>query len=139
MPQTAPTLAPVLVVDDDEMLRTGLCELLADDGFEVMCAGHGRDALVQLEALPEQPALIVIDLMMPVMNGWQLYEELRTNTRYAGVPIIVLSGEERALPRASRLRVSAVFAKPCNVDALLAAVATHAAAVATPADEHADA
>src|SRR5512132_2003754 len=59
----------VMVVEDDEPLRTVLCEVLEDHGFRAVPASNGLHALAQLQTL-ERPDLIILDLMMPVMNGW---------------------------------------------------------------------
>jgi CheY-like chemotaxis protein len=80
----------VLVVDDDESIRETLSELLRDEGYEVRTAEGGRAALELIERT-SPPAVAIVDLMMPEMNGWELIASLRSNHRLSSVPIVVVS------------------------------------------------
>jgi CheY-like chemotaxis protein len=84
------SLAPVLVVEDDEGARTMLEQLLSAQGYEVHTSANGLEALEELDRIAE-PCLIVLDLMMPVMNGWQFLSELKRRRRSAESNVIVLS------------------------------------------------
>jgi len=101
----------VLVVDDDDDIRENLVELLACEGYEVTAAGDGRAALA--EAGRARPDVILLDLMMPVMSGWQFREAQLGDPALAGVPVVVLS----AMP--ADLDVDASLPKPFQVDDLL--------------------
>jgi CheY-like chemotaxis protein len=82
----------VLVVDDDEDLREAICEALRDEGYPVACAADGAQALEWLRAHPEdQPGIILLDLMMPVMNGWQFRAEQRRDPRLAKIRTAVMT------------------------------------------------
>src|SRR4051794_23983356 len=85
----------VLVVDDDVSIRGFLAEALRDEGYEVQTAGNGHDALALLREW--RPDLILLDLMMPVMDGWAFRTEQRLIPNMADVPVIVLSAT-RDLP-----------------------------------------
>src|SRR5918912_3194653 len=91
----------VLVVDDDpDILQTlGLC--LTTEGYRVLTAANGREALDVLER--ERPSVILLDLMMPVMDGWQFVRELEKTGR-RGTPMIVLSADRRVAQHAHELK-----------------------------------
>ncbi len=84
----------ILVVEDDDDTRDALCQLLIGQGYDVVFARNGREALQILRRL--SPALIITALSMPVMSGWQLLDAVRNKQLAKHVPIIVLSADERA-------------------------------------------
>jgi signal transduction histidine kinase len=86
---------PVLVVDDDPSTRAGMCELLADAGYRSVTAENGAVALEQLKQLHPPPGLVVLDLMMPVMDGWQFLKHVQQTPAWADIPVLVVSGSDR--------------------------------------------
>lgn len=104
----------ILVVDDDEAIRESLSDCLRDEGFEVVCARNGAEALASLEAM-ESPIVILLDLMMPVMSGWEFLEVVQASDRLSAIPIIVVSA--MCAPGAR-----ACIEKPVDLDRLLEAV-----------------
>ena len=113
---------PVLVVEDDHDVRVTLRGVLEDEGYEVMTAANGKDALALLEHADPKPALILLDLMMPIMDGWQLVETLRAQELFAAIPFIVHSAfVDLGLPDGA----SAVLRKPIDVDNVVALVNKH--------------
>jgi CheY-like chemotaxis protein len=117
----------ILVVEDDPAIRELVSEVLRDDGYEVREAGNGAEALDKLRDAP--PDLIVLDLMMPVMDGWTFVEECRRQDWCGEVPIIVTSASHDLPRTADHLRelgVRTCLAKPFDVDALLALVERYA-------------
>lgn len=115
------TAAPlVLVVDDDPDILEAICEILAMEGYRVAQARHGAEALARVAA--ERPDLILLDLMMPVMDGAAFAEALRARHPGAGIPVLVISAD--ASPdRAEGLEATAFLAKPFDLETLLAQVA----------------
>ena len=115
MPKQPPLL---LVVDDDvDIVQTlGLC--LRAEGYRVQLARNGREALELLQ--PELPAAILLDLMMPVMDGWQFAHELRKLGHQT--PLLVLSADQAVERHAGQLLASAHLAKPFDLDDLLGKV-----------------
>jgi CheY-like chemotaxis protein len=106
----------VMVVEDDDDARAAICELLAARGFVSYAVGDGARALALLDELRDDPpGCIVLDLDLPVMNGWELLERLRA--RSDAPPVIVLSGEEDEPPGARYY-----LRKPPFIDMLLRAV-----------------
>ena len=113
------SLPRILLVDDDPALRDTLAELLAHRGYEVACAGDGREALAELDAHPA-PCLILLDLSMPVMDGRTFLEVKRRDPRLAPIPTIVLSA---SLGRGvDDLAAAAALAKPFDLDRLIATI-----------------
>jgi CheY-like chemotaxis protein len=113
----------VLVVEDDEDIRADLTAILRVKGFEVGEAANGKEALAQLEE-GHHPCLIVLDLMMPVMNGWELRTAMLANPALAAIPVVVVSGKGRIPPDEElTLAPAAVLVKPFELAELLDVVA----------------
>jgi two-component system, chemotaxis family, chemotaxis protein CheY len=109
----------VLVVDDDpDILQTlGLC--LSSEGYRVLMAANGKEALDILDR--EHPSVILLDLMMPVMDGWQFVAELDQRGR-RDVPLLILSADRSVQGHAQQLRANGHLAKPFDLDELLSKV-----------------
>jgi CheY-like chemotaxis protein len=101
-----------MVVEDDHLIREALVEALDEEGFEVVEAANGKEALDKLHASPA--SLVLLDLMMPIMDGWQFREAQLLDPELSGIPVVVLS----AL-RDERVSAQRHFTKPCDLDALL--------------------
>ena len=113
----------ILVVEDDDAIRGLVSEVLRDDGYDVREASNGIEALDRLRE--QRPDLIVLDLMMPVMDGWAFVEECRRKPCCDDVPIVVTSASHdlpRTAERLSTFGVRTCLAKPFDVDGLLALV-----------------
>jgi CheY-like chemotaxis protein len=119
---TATSRHTVLIVDDDDEIREALREVLGDEGYAVVGARDGRDALDYLRA-GNRPCAILLDLWMPVMDGWQLRYELEREPPLADIPIIVVTAVRDQ--RAEELRVAEVLTKPLRLDHLLEALEVH--------------
>jgi len=104
----------VMVVEDDAGIREMIVQLLAGEGFTSIVARNGAEALQRLRSEHVQPALILLDLMMPVMNGWQFRAEQLKDPDLAGIPVVVLSASDEAdVPAEARI------GKPFGIDVLL--------------------
>ena len=115
---------PILVVEDDEDVRDAMVHVLQAEGYEAVPAVDGEDALGHLQAGLE-PCLILLDLMMPRMNGWQFLEH--RDVRASRAPIVVVSAYGTA-PEMQSAGVAAYMRKPVDIDALLLVVAEYCAA-----------
>src|SRR5579859_6061975 len=82
--------AYVLVVDDDEAVRLVLVETLRQDGRDVVCASDGDEALAVMNG-ERLPQLVILDLMMPRVSGWQVLDRMEKSPRLAGIPVVVLT------------------------------------------------
>jgi CheY-like chemotaxis protein len=113
----------VLVVDDDHDILEILKLVLSDYGYSVRSASNGREALELLRGGP-LPSLIILDLMMPEMNGWAFREQqLRESKEIARIPVVVLSADFRSLQKALPPGVKEALRKPVDLDTLLNVVA----------------
>ena len=110
---TAPRCLAVLVVEDDDGIREAISLLLENEGFHVAQAENGARALEVLREMPH-PALILADLMMPVMDGWQLLKALEQDDRLATLPVVVVSAVDEQRPQGYR-RIK----KPIDFDDLI--------------------
>lgn len=115
-------MASVLVVDDESDIREAVAEVLADEGYEVLGARDGAEALQKLRE--HHPDLVLLDLMMPRMNGWEFRAAQKGDPDCSGIPVIVVS----ALGRATGFDADDYLQKPFEVDRLLTAVRQHAPA-----------
>jgi CheY-like chemotaxis protein len=116
--------AVILVVDDDADFLHALASILLDEGYHVITAAHGEAALSYLRSSP-QPDLILLNLVMPVMNGWTFLDELRQDPESSGIPVVLLSGISDLREQAATLGVSGYMAKPIEVRLLIEAVNRH--------------
>src|SRR5205814_100296 len=110
----------VLLVEDDKLIREQLAELLRFEGFSVVTAENGREALDDLERFTVK--VVVLDLMLPVMSGWDFAAALRSMPDLARLPILTIT----AVANAHRAPGGPVFLKPLSVDSLVRAVSVYA-------------
>jgi CheY-like chemotaxis protein len=111
----------LIVADDDEDIRESLAEVLSDEGFDVRVANHGRAALDLLELLGDERCLLLLDLMMPVMDGFETLRLLERDGRLPALPVIVCSASKDRGPIPSGVRH--VIRKPIELDSLLTLLA----------------
>ena len=117
----------VLVVDDDPDIRELLFTALEDEGFEVVPAGNGQEALAIIKTF--RPDVIVLDLMMPVMDGWQFAAELRARDEGdEDIPIVLLSAARDLKTHAKALAAADIIEKPFDLAELLPKIARVASA-----------
>jgi CheY-like chemotaxis protein len=107
---------PVLIVEDDADLREMMAQLLTLEGFQAETVANGRDALEYLRT-SDLPDVILLDLMMPIMDGWEFRRRQRQDPALANVPVVVLSALDAA--RAQDLEEAAFLKKPLDFDRLL--------------------
>jgi CheY-like chemotaxis protein len=112
----------VLVVDDDDDIREAISDALTRAGYNVRQAANGRDALTEMRG--ETPSLVLLDLMMPVMDGWQVIGEMAADPALVAIPVCIVSAQSGQSPP----RAVARLQKPVTLEALLAAVARYGGA-----------
>jgi two-component system chemotaxis response regulator CheY len=113
---------PILVVEDDPGIRQGIADFLGFEGYSVDVAVNGEEALTYLRS--RRPSMVVLDLVMPVMNGPQLLERIRSEGIAKDVPVAIMTA---AMPGASTLPVAdAYLSKPFDLEELLRVVGRHA-------------
>ncbi len=115
----APMRGPVLIVEDDRDVRSSLCRILAEEGIATMTASNGQEALNLLRGDGPSPSVILLDLMMPVMNGWELRRRLAHDPSIPEAPVVVMSAQSRD----ETLGSVAWLQKPLRVEQLLSTIA----------------
>ncbi len=114
-------MSPILIVDDDPDIRDALEELLEDRGFSVLGASNGAEALNLLRTLHVPPSIILLDVMMPVMDGYGFLEERRRDPSLSRIPVaIITAGQGVDLARLGG--TMPVLYKPISVPELMIAL-----------------
>jgi CheY-like chemotaxis protein len=111
----------ILIIEDNLDLRVTLSLFLEDLGYPTVRAANGLEALSQLRSTP-LPGLILLDLIMPVMNGWVFRAEQRQDPQLSAIPIVVISGADGTHRQAVALNAVACLGKPIDLNTLLALV-----------------
>lgn len=110
----------ILVVDDDAAILELIAQVLNEEGYRTITANGGRSAIAQARA--RLPRLIVLDMMMPEVNGWQVITELRTFPQTRAIPIILLSAQRDLSAIAAGLGGIDYLEKPFDIDDLVGRV-----------------
>jgi CheY-like chemotaxis protein len=119
-----PPLKPILLVEDNDDVREAMTHILELNQYRVVPVPGGREALVHLhEGL--EPCLILLDLRMPGIDGWQFRKEQTQDPRLASIPVIVYSGDGRVKENATSMGAAGYLPKPVNVPMMLDLVANH--------------
>jgi CheY-like chemotaxis protein len=116
------TPARVLVVEDDEDIRVAIEMALDVNGFSVSCAGDGFAALERLRALPA-PAVILLDLRMPRMNGLEFLRALRLDPALPRIPVVVVTGDSPSAREALAGGADGILIKPFDTSSLVSSIA----------------
>ena len=115
----------VLVVEDDADCRELVAELLAESGFKTETAANGAEALERLRQHRESICVIVLDLMMPIMNGWEFRAAQLKDEHMREVPVLVLTADSRAQIKVDDLAPAGYLAKPVDPGKLLELISQH--------------
>ena len=116
----------ILIVEDDPDIQDALRELLEMEGYRVATAANGKEALKQLEAgipAPEKtPQLILLDLMMPIMDGIQFRSAQRADARLSSIPVVLMSADSQADKKLKDADLAEYLKKPLDLDRVLSTV-----------------
>ncbi|HWO14413.1 MAG TPA: response regulator [Polyangiaceae bacterium] len=112
----------VLVVDDDEDIRLAMYDTLEAEGYQVLLAEDGQDALTKLRSASEPPSLILLDLMMPNLDGSGFCAEQQGDPGLAGIPVVIVSADSHVKQKAAALGVAGSLVKPVRIADLLATI-----------------
>lgn len=114
----------ILVVDDDGDIRDALCLVLEHNGYRALSASNGQEALGRLRS-DGAVDLILLDMMMPVMDGWGFRRSQPEGPAFVTIPVVVLTGDGRASSKAAAIGAVGYLKKPLDLGDLLAVVARH--------------
>lgn len=109
----------ILLIEDEKAIQQMMQDVLELNGYEVHTATNGEEGIHRLRSLDPLPCLILLDLMMPGMNGWQFLDFQRTDPRLQNIPVVVCSAYKES---ARSIRPSAIVDKPVQLKSLLGAV-----------------
>jgi CheY-like chemotaxis protein len=112
----------VMVIDDDVDVRESLIDWLTSNGYETSAASNGREALKLLRAGTPAPNAILLDMMMPVMDGLSFRWEQLADPALASIPVIILSAQGHSPQIALELNTAGCIKKPCPPDAIIEAL-----------------
>lgn len=113
-------MATILIVDDEYLIADILGYALEDEGYMTVKAGNGKRGLEVLDR--ERPSLVITDFMMPIMDGLELARAIRARSDFAYLPILLMSGAQGSIGRATPELFAAVFDKPFDIDQVVAKV-----------------
>ncbi len=111
----------ILIVEDDNSIRELLVELLQGEGYDVGSAINGLEGIHYLQS-DQAPDLILIDLMMPIMDGYTFRVEQMKNDKWSKIPIVVMSAEANAKEKLKNFGITAFLSKPVELEIILKAV-----------------
>lgn len=109
----------VFVVDDDAAIRDMLTLALEDEGYGVACASNGLDALTQLRTGAIAPCMILLDLNMPIMTGWEFCRAQQQDPALATIPVVVVSADRSVQHRLVTIDAAGYLPKPIDFNTLL--------------------
>lgn len=112
----------VLIVDDAPDIQFLLKELLESEGYAVEHAENGREALQHLKNCASLPDLILLDLMMPIMDGYEFRKAQQQDARIANLPTIIMSADTESVRKKQRITGNAYITKPMDIDVLLSLI-----------------
>jgi CheY-like chemotaxis protein len=108
----------VLVVDDEADIRESLRDVLEDEGYRVLVAANGEEALARLRSM-ERPCAVILDIIMPVMSGTEVYAAMQADPALADVPLVISTSDPSRAPHGPL-----IMKKPVDLARLLSALAT---------------
>jgi CheY-like chemotaxis protein len=108
----------VLVVDDDPEILSATAQLLREEGYEPFTCKNGRDALEWLHE-HEPPSVILLDVKMPLMDGWTMWQESRYVRGIRDIPVIIMTADTRMERKAELAGVAGFLQKPFDVDVMI--------------------
>lgn len=111
----------ILVVEDDEDIRSALVDLLESEGYHVEPASNGKEALDKLSTI-EKPCLVLLDMMMPIMNGRQFLDKIMLDSKLAPIPVLIVSA---VADKANTEGSVGFLKKPIDIDVVLNTVAQY--------------
>jgi CheY-like chemotaxis protein len=109
----------ILIVEDDLDVARLLGEVLEAEGYRTDIAANGYEALDHLQKNNHRPDLILLDMMMPVMDGWKFREEQRKLPAFASIPVVTVTADSDARGKAASIQAAGYVAKPLSIDTLL--------------------
>jgi CheY-like chemotaxis protein len=118
----------VLVVEDDQEVRDAIAEVLEDSEYKPLAASNGAEALERLRTATPRPCVILLDVMMPTMDGWAFRAVQQNDPAMRDIPVVLLSAHTDVKSAAAQMQVAGFLPKPVAIDKLLQTVERFCAA-----------
>lgn len=115
----------LLIIDDALEMHSLLRTLLSEEGYIVHCVSNGQAALRYLRSVEELPGLIFLDLMMPIMNGYEFREAQLSDPRLANTPVVIITADGHIESKKSKINAVDSIKKPIDVDIMLQVIARY--------------
>jgi CheY-like chemotaxis protein len=115
----------VQIVEDDRSIRDAIHEVLEDHGYRLLAASNGKEALEQLRTRAVKPCLILLDVMMPVLDGWGFRAAQRGDPELSAIPVVVLTALPNGEQTAHAMGAAGYLGKPVELEVLLKTIETH--------------
>lgn len=112
----------VFLIEDDQDIRSSIIEVLEDEGIPIQWAANGAEAMEKLLAAESKPALILLDLRLPIKDGFQFRSEQMSNPRLADIPVVVISADGKLEEKTEHLGISGLLKKPVDIEQLVSTV-----------------
>ena len=109
----------ILVVDDEAPVRAVVTALLEETDYDVVGVANGRDAMACMRQNPDRFQLVLLDLMMPYMSGWDVLRTMRAHPALASIPVVIMTAGANVRQQALELGVAGYLSKPLDFDQLL--------------------
>jgi CheY-like chemotaxis protein len=109
----------VLIVEDDVDVREAIAEVLSDCDYNALHAANGAEALERLRAAEVRPCVILLDMMMPTMDGWQFRAVQKSDPAMSDIPVVVLSAHADGREAAMKMQAAAYLSKPISLESLV--------------------
>lgn len=109
----------VFLIEDDQDIRASIIEVLEDEGFSIDWATNGEEALKKLQAARSKPSLILLDLRLPIKDGYQFRSEQLSDPRLADIPVVVISADGRLEEKTESLQIRDLLRKPVDIEQLV--------------------
>ncbi|AZZ37585.1 hypothetical protein CIK05_12545 [Bdellovibrio sp. qaytius] len=108
---------PIMVIEDDDDIRELMKSMLEAEGYSSITASNGEEGLELLSTTPEKPCMILLDMMMPIMDGWTFSEEAKKNVKYRNIPLLAVTAFSDQMTL--RENFQGILRKPIRLDLLL--------------------
>ncbi|WP_409477597.1 response regulator [Pseudobdellovibrio sp. HCB154] len=115
----------LLIIDDALEMHSMLRTLLTEEGYIVHCVSNGQAALRYLRSVEELPGLIFLDLMMPIMDGYEFREAQLSDPRLAGTPVVIITADGHIESKKSKIKAIDSIKKPIDIDIMLQVIARY--------------
>lgn len=115
----------IMIVEDSIDISEILCRLYESEGYNVILAKHGGDAIEKLKTVSKLPCVILLDLMMPVMDGYRFCVEQKKDMRLAEIPVVIMTADANAKEKSVEVGASGYIRKPVEIETLLEVAAKY--------------